>query len=42
MDYDTILNEMRYNEFKGTVDEDLTRRMNLKMQLTLMSSINRN
>ena len=41
LDYDVILNEMRYNEFKGVPDEQLTAQLGLKLQLTMLSSINR-
>jgi hypothetical protein len=33
---------MRYNEFKGVLDEELTKSVGLKIQFTFMSSITRN
>jgi hypothetical protein len=33
---------MRYNEFKGVLEEELTKNIGLKIQVTFMSSITRN
>lgn len=33
---------MRYNEFKGVLDEEVTKNVALKIQLTFMSSIIKN
>lgn len=41
LDYNTILNKMRYNEIKSVLDEQLTAMLDLKLQLTLLSSISR-
>ena len=42
LDYDQILIEIRYNEFKGTLDQQITNELGLKLQLTLISSIMKN
>jgi hypothetical protein len=41
LDYNTILNKMRYNEIKSVLDEQLTAMLDLKLQLTLLSCISR-
>lgn len=33
---------MRYNEFKGDVDEEISKELGLKIQFTFMSSLARN
>ena len=41
-DYSTILTDLRYNNFDGVLNETITKLLNLKLQLTFMSSSNRN
>ena len=42
LDYDRILKELRDGEFTGQIDEELSSKLNLKLQFTFMSTINLN
>lgn len=37
--YDTLLSDMRFNKFDGEIDHQITKELNLKLQITILSSI---